>query len=292
MKIAHISDIHFNFDISPFHIQEIKVFLGYLNYKIRRKRKFPDQIARNLISFLSRSKIELIIFSGDITNFSYRKEFAQAKQQMFPLLKENFFMIPGNHDRYTNKSSFEYEKFFQEFSGQPIDKNFYIYIKKMKNFCLVGLDSSRPNPILDASGYLPSQSIFNLIGYLKKNCIKNYILISHHPLLNPKYKVETNKHKMINREEIVSLLKSYPPKLYLHGHQHINWIRKKDEEIPFTVVNSASSTYQPDKTHRTGFHLIDLNADLTKIFFDRYEYCLKKNIFEKKDPIYFKEFEK
>ena len=232
MKIAHISDIHFSYDISPFSIKELKVFLGYLNYKIRRKRKFPTEIVENLISFLNSSKIDIIVFSGDITNFSYEKEFQYAKQQISSLLKSNFFMIPGNHDRYTNKSVFEYEKFFQEFSGKCIDTNFYIHIKKMKNFCLIGLDSSRPNPILDASGYLPSQSIFNLIKYLKENCIKNYILISHHPLLNPKYKVENNKHKMINREEIVSLLKSYPPKLYLHGHEHTNWIRKKDEKNP------------------------------------------------------------
>ena len=69
-------------------------------------------------------------------------------------------------------------------------------------------------------------------------------------------------------------------------------LEKKTKKIPFTVINSASSTYRSNKKHRTGFHLIEFNSDLTKIFFDRYEYSLKKKIFEKKEPIYFKEFEK
>ena len=291
MKIIHISDLHFSYDLPLSSLKSLKILSGYLNYKLRRRRKFPNKVFYKLINFVENLKADIIIFSGDITNFSTYLEFENSRKQLKNILNEKIFMIPGNHDRYISSSVFEkdlYEDFYGEYSGTIIDENFYVKIKKINDLYLVGIDSSRPNPILDASGYIPSESILSLIRTLKKLRIKKYILVSHHPIINPYNEVESFKHKMINREEILSILKSYPPILYLHGHEHKNSIRKKDENIPFYIINSAATTYL-SKKKKTGFHLIEeKKTDGFNLY--RYEYCVKKENFQKAELIYFKEY--
>ena len=63
---------------------------------------------------------------------------------------------------------------------------------------------------------------------------------------------------------------NHPIELYLHGHLHINWVRKVTRHgHTCTHVNSASST-QKSSGRRSAFHRIELSGSEYEVFPERY----------------------
>ncbi|WP_100746587.1 metallophosphoesterase family protein, partial [Leptospira ellisii] len=241
MKILHLSDLHFPTRIPIFQLKG-KMIVGYLNYTLRRKKKYPLQIWRSILSSVEELDPDSIVISGDITNVSHESEFKEAGKLLSELPKKKVFYIPGNHDRYTQdavgKNAF-YEKYFSDLSGESVSTNDdYIRIKKIENIHFVGWDSSLPLSILDAYGNVRPDIVSRTLTILDEKKIRNYILVCHHPIWNPPHRQETSHHKLINREEIASLLKRKPPIAFLHGHVHTNWVKFPGEELPYYVINS------------------------------------------------------
>lgn len=280
MKILHLSDLHFPTSL-PFFQLKGKMFVGYLNYNLRRKSKYPKKVLDSILTFIQETNPDAIVVSGDLTNVSHEEEFKKAKKILNELPLEKVFYIPGNHDRYVKESSGEnalYERYFSEFSGESISHNkSYIRIKKIQNLHFVGWDSSVPLSILNAHGWIHPEIVTQTKRFLSEKKITNYILVCHHPIWNPSDKQETVHHKLLNREEIVSLLKEQPPLVYLHGHVHTNWVKFPGEELPYYVINSASSTRLSDVKHESGFHLLEIQKQKVKI--QRYTYNLERSKF-------------
>ncbi|ULH27173.1 metallophosphoesterase [Leptospira weilii] len=280
MKILHLSDLHFPTSI-PFFQLKGKMFVGYLNYNLRRKKKYPKNIWDSILNFICETNPDAIVISGDITNVSHEEEFKAALKTLSELPQEKVFYIPGNHDRYVRQSVGEnafYEKYFSKLSGESISNNaHYIRIKKIKDLHFVGWDSSIPLSILNAYGRIRPEVVIQTKKTLFERKIRNYVLVCHHPIWNPANRQETVHHKLLNREEIASLLKEQPPLVYLHGHVHTNWVKFPGNELPYYVVNSASSTRLSDTTHESGFHLLEIQKQNVKI--QRYTYNLEKSKF-------------
>ncbi|EKQ84269.1 metallophosphoesterase family protein [Leptospira kirschneri] len=280
MKILHLSDLHFPTSL-PFFQLKGKMFVGYLNYNLRRKNKYPRKVWDSILTFVQEINPDAIVVSGDLTNVSHEEEFKIAKKILNELPLKKVFYIPGNHDRYVKQSSGEnalYEKYFSELSGESISYNkSYIRIKKIQNLHFVGWDSSIPLSVLNAHGRIHPEVVLQTKKFLSEKKITNYILVCHHPIWNPIDKQETVHHKLLNREEVASLLKERPPILYLHGHVHTNWVKFPGKELPYYVINSASSTRLPDAKHESGFHLIEIQKQKVKI--QRYTYNLKRSKF-------------
>ena len=81
---------------------------------------------------------------------------------------------------------------------------------------------------------------------------------------------ESSHHKMINREDVIRKLNEIPPLVYFHGHKHSNFYKKPSTAIPFSIINSASSTMLPRGRHKSGFHIIDIAPE--KLIVQRYAY--------------------
>ncbi|TGN11683.1 metallophosphoesterase family protein [Leptospira ilyithenensis] len=276
MKIVHISDLHFPTKI-PFSSLRGKSVIGYLNYAVRRQKKYPPVLIETLIQTIEKLEYDALIISGDLTNVSHPSEFPRAKEWLKPILDDRTFIIPGNHDRYKKESVqpvLLFEKEFAPFLGEEVSKTNYLRKKEIGGFTLIGWDSNRPLPIAKANGSVRPEIISETNSFVNKP----YVLVCHHPLWNPKFQEESNGHKMVNRKEVASLLKEKPPVLYLHGHTHTNWIKRPGEKAPFYVVNSASSTRLSDSKHISGFHIIDLNGN-GKAAFRRFSYHTETNQF-------------
>ncbi len=269
MKFIHISDLHIPVKIPIFALRG-KMISGYLNFALRRRKLHPMKAVERLIEFVKNSEYDCLILSGDITNVSHEREFAETRKILAPILNEKAFVIPGNHDRYMS-SSVEpidlYNKYFGEFSGDEIPnaQGEYIRIKKIKNLALIGWDSNEPTPIAIATGFVKSKVIDITKNFLQLNQIKKYAIVCHHPIWSIPDGFESEYHKMKNREEVISSLLTNPPLAYFHGHCHSNWIRNKTAATPYYIINSASSTRLSGPKHKTGFHVGELKEGLLQV---------------------------
>ncbi|XDD48747.1 metallophosphoesterase [Leptospira sp. WS92.C1] len=292
MKILHLSDLHFPTPI-PLHQLKGKMIIGYLNYSLRRKKKYPLKIWNSILQSIQTIGPDIIVVSGDITNVSHETEFREAEKILSELPQDKVFYIPGNHDRYTKQAVGEnafYEKYFSNLSGEAIAQNSdYIRVKKIHDLYFVGWDSSFPLSILDAYGRVRPQIVTRTLQILKEKKIRNYVLVCHHPIWNPQHRQETSHHKLLNREEVASLLKEKPPLAFLHGHVHTNWVKFPGKELPYHVINSASSTRIPDSKHESGFHVIEIQKQNLSI--QRYTYNSEQSKFTKAPLISYSEKE-
>lgn len=295
MKIVHISDLHFPTRL-PWHRLRGKSLVGYANYSLRRRKLYPDDLFQSLVKFIQTIPYDLLIISGDITNVSYPDEFHNAKEKLKPLLDERTFLIPGNHDRYHPKALEPQDLFLQAFSGymgEPIPlkdelgNELYLRKKQIGDRLILGWDSNKPVPISRASGYI-SPVLFQKTKEVSK--VKEYILVCHHPLWNPKHEIESKGHQMQNRKEVGAFLKEHPPLAYFHGHSHSNWWKNPGSELPFPIFNSASSTRLNDAKHTCGFYSLNL-SEKGEISTERFTFDPKSKTWSEGDPLSFQESE-
>lgn len=279
MKIIHISDLHFPTPL-PFLSLKGKMIAGYANFTLRRMNKYPVTVRDALINFIKKSSYDVLVISGDLVNVGHELEFKNVKKLLAPILDERTFMIPGNHDRYTQNSikpNDLFIKYFGEFCGENILENEYLRVKKFNNIPFIGWDSNKPRTLFNAYGEIADIVIQKSLNYIKKEKSSKYFLVCHHPLWNPGGYEESNHHKMHDREMIIHKLKDHPPVMVFHGHSHINWVRNANTEIPFWIVNSASSSRLCDDTHPTGFHSIEMKQ--SKIEIKRLSFSVKQGDF-------------
>ncbi|WCL51312.1 metallophosphoesterase family protein [Leptospira sp. GIMC2001] len=287
MRIVHISDLHLPIRLNPFILRR-KSLIGYTNFALRRRKK--HLLHKSLLESISKLKYDVLIISGDITNISEEKEFTQAKEFLKPILDDRTFIIPGNHDRYTQKSWDEmyFEKAFGEYIGDAIpisesskeqgakqemkhlqdsevlgaeqaaiEKKKYLRKKVFGDVAIYGWDSNLVLPAMNAQGYVDLDIVYQTQESVAMSKEKEYMVVCHHPIWNPIDRQESARHKLTNRSVIGSILKSNPPSVFYHGHLHTNWVKEPGEEFPFWVVNSASSTRDSDDRHRSGYHILD-----------------------------------
>ena len=110
MRIAHISDLHFNFGSD-----------------------FNNKIFEKAVPILNKTEADLIFISGDLTTDGLLPEYEYAKEKL-KNVKGKLVTVPGNHDERNLGW-----KLFPEFFG---DTDF---IHKHDDISLVGLASSEPD---------------------------------------------------------------------------------------------------------------------------------------------------
>ncbi len=272
MKLLHISDLHFPTSVPILSLRR-KMFSGYFNYKLRRQKKYPKEILNALVGHIRSQSYDLLVISGDLTNVSHEREFQIAREILDPLLDKRVFIVPGNHDRYIQSSITPVDlflKYFEPFMGESVSTEKYIRIKKIDNICIVGLDSNYASGIGNASGRLKEDVLEEMFRWLDYQKISEYLLVCHHPLWNPEGQEESMMHRMINRDDVIRKLKNRPPLAYLHGHKHSNFYKKPNTEIPFAIINSASSTMIDTGRNRSGYHSFDIHSE--KLIVKRYAY--------------------
>jgi 3',5'-cyclic AMP phosphodiesterase CpdA len=156
MKIVHISDLHFPKRI-PYQSLRGKAIVGYLNYSLRRRSKYPAFLIQTLIEHIQKLKYDVLVISGDLTNVSHPSEFEYACEILSPILDHRTFIIPGNHDRYQKKAYHPeaiFEKNFLPWIGESISENVYVRKKDFGNISIVGWDSNTALPITKANGFV------------------------------------------------------------------------------------------------------------------------------------------
>ena len=238
LTLIHFGDLHLwniGWDGDP----AFKRLLGLANLIVRRGRKFPYAVAQALIERLGGEQADLVMFTGDLTTTSLRREFSVARQLLQPLIEqwgERLIAIPGNHDRYTPRAHQGrlFETLFGNLPGElplALDLN--------ERWTLAAFDCAVPRPI-SSRGHLNPQAIARLDALLaeQRRRGRELIVAGHYPLVYPDRHKPGWEHVLPQREAVREVLQAHGVRVYLHGHAHHRW-RLEDNGLIHLNCGSA-----------------------------------------------------
>ena len=228
LTLLHFGDLHlwrlgWDFDFT------IKRVLGLTNLIVQRGRRFPEGVAQSVIQRLTREEADFVLFSGDLTTTSLRREFEAGRRLLQPLLDRwngRFIAIPGNHDRYTSRAARQqlFETLFHNGGRElPFTTNLD------ERWTLVGFDCSVPRHISSRGRLQPE-----LLGRLDAILVRlqeqgrRIAVMGHYPLLYPEGIRPSWEHVLPERALLLAMLKRRGVSLYLHGHSHRRWLIQAD----------------------------------------------------------------
>lgn len=181
MKIAHISDIHFNYGTD-----------------------FNSRVYEKAVKLLNKIDFDLVFISGDLTTDGLISEYEYAKEKLKEI-NGKLVVVPGNHDERNLGW-----KLFPEYFGETD------FVHSYDDVVLIGLASSEP----DRDDGRLGRGRHRLIEQgMEKEDKLNVIGFHHHVIPVPNSGRETNIIEDAG-ETLDILLKNSVP-LVLMGHRHV-----------------------------------------------------------------------
>ena len=214
VRFAQISDIHIS-------------TLG--DYAELLSSRAADFLAATLADLNQQADLDFVLLTGDLFNTPTRQNVA-VFQQVIQLLRQPYYIIPGNHDRRdpNDVEGLTRREFAQRFNPQfqarptaPKAQAGYWSVTVRPEVQLIGLDSIRDK---DWGGIIDPIQIEWLEGELATHADKLIILTVHHPFhsLAPiDSHPDWRNFVCDNGPEMLALLDQYPQvKVVLTGHHH------------------------------------------------------------------------
>jgi len=186
MKIAHISDIHFNYGTD-----------------------FNEKVYEKAVKLLNKINPDLVFISGDLTTDGLLSEYDLAREKIKEINVKPA-VVPGNHDE--RNLGF---KLFREVFGETD------FIRNYDNVILVALASSEPDK---DDGRLGRGRHERIEQAIKKKNKMTVIGFHHHLIPVPNSGREANIIEDAG-ETLDIILKNEIP-LVLMGHRHVPWAVK------------------------------------------------------------------
>lgn len=244
MKILHLTDLHFTYDLTAWQSQE----------------KW-EKIARDIAAGCEDKKINMVAVTGDFTCHGAKEEFEQAEKFLQDILnalglkRQQVVMCAGNHDADTDEacSSFaHYQAFCEDFyknnygnDDQNTDKSSSgLFCGEKKNFVFVSMNTCCET----------SLELYERATLQEEDCKQLQdlsgeeigILLLHHP-----------PETIMNQELFDEVMASGKIQLILSGHQHMSLPRLyKAGEI--AVVGGMAITPHR-KWMASGCQIVDIN---------------------------------
>ena len=268
ITIIHISDLHFtnNQNLWRGFLENRQFFskrhIGWLNYRLRRRHSFDPSIRDRLLEKLKSIHWDYLIVTGDITTIALKREFAEARKQMSPLIEQGSVLLTaGNHDRYVkNRSSIDpLQHYFSDcwpLNVQGQQGQLPRIYEIDQRAVVVELDMAVPRSVFSSRGKLRQEldPLRQQLKKLDKNKLK--IAIGHYPAYLPPNEHEGYFHRLSERSKLQGFLEELDFDFYLHGHIHKSWAFKPDETKSLICVNSGGCCRHDGDSRWGGFHKI------------------------------------
>jgi Predicted phosphohydrolases len=219
MKIIHLSDIHV---ASP---------------------HFLPNVLEDVINDINEISPDLVVITGDLTDFGYIFEYEEAKRYVDEIECERKVIVPGNHD--ARNSGY---LLFEEFFGERLKTLNY------KNITVVGVDSSEPD--ID-DGHIGREKYEYIEESFNGENFKIFAL--HHHLL-PVPMCGRERNVPVDAGDVLELLDRLKVDLVLCGHRHVPWVWRLNNMI---VLNAGTACTNRTKG-RIGrsYNLIELDEGM------------------------------
>lgn len=249
MKLAHISDLHFNaLSLSPLQFFS-KRWLGNLNLVLSRKKNFITDRLNSLIELFQSLGVEHVIISGDLSTTSYEKEFELASQfiKQFNAVGIEVLALPGNHDQYTQRA-FKQRLFYQYFDAKFSEEKAFnlrdhgvTATSLAPKWWFIALDTAIATSIVSSRGYFSPKTEAHLEELLALIPSDHNILLANH---FPFFEQEGPRKSLGRAKALRDLVRRHPNiRLYLHGHTHRHCIADlRSNGFPI-ILDSGSTSH-------------------------------------------------
>jgi len=270
--IKSLSITHFS-DIPLYHPQPLckdlaypKRTLGYLNLLTHRKKKFPKHASLSILDDILKQEADLVVFSGDMTTASHPLEFKECARLFAPIYEkwgERFFVIPGNHDRYSPQSIQNqwYETYFPYGKMENHMRSLDLHLPDQDPMRVIGFDASRAFRFR-SNGHLSPElaaQIKDSLQQAKEDQIP-VILVGHYPAFYPSEVPQNWNHILINLPDLHQLINEFTPLVYLHGHKHQRWV------IQNTINSGSCGMLSDQQSQQAGYVTIQFKQGKRSVF--------------------------
>lgn len=270
-RIAHISDLHLEFDEAPTWRELIgKRALGYQNWRFRRRRRHQRRILDRLVADLISQQPDHIVITGDLINLALPGEFRAAAEWLRSLGRpERISVIPGNHEAYVRvpfeRSIGQWREFM---SGDEGTRNWFTsgdipfpYVRIRNGVALIGLSSAVPSLPMMAYGQLGRSQIERLCVILRRLAKEDLyrIVLIHHPPISAS---AARWNHLLDEKALQAVLKANGAELVLHGHLHrrsIRYLEGAKGITPVVGVPSASMVFKQNRPS-AAYHLYNISG--------------------------------
>ena len=242
MRLALIGDIHlYSLSVRPRQLLG-KRLLGQTNLWLNRRHRFNHRMLGRVIEKVEAIEPELVLFSGDVTTTSLHDEFTDVERYIKPLAaKFPVLVVPGNHDRYTFRSS--RKRRMENVLSQVMPAEFPHLRKLTDHWHLMGLDSAIPQVFL-SRGALGGPQLRRIEQALERYTEDDgLIVLCHYPVAMPAGLPRSWTHDLAEGQRLRRMLEQCPAKVvFMHGHVHKPWYARPDgrDHLPFTCINAGS----------------------------------------------------
>jgi len=250
--LAHLSDPHIAC-ASPVEKRDLlnKRLLGYLRWRLFRKKAHQAEILSILQEDLKSSKPDHIAVIGDLTHLGLPAEFKEARRWLRSLgTPAQVTIVPGNHDTYVRSDWNETFSQWLEYmvsdrpwrSGTRVSgfDDLFPTLRVRGPIALIGVCSAHPSAPHLAIGTMGKAQSSRLETILKQTAAQGLfrIVAIHHP---PLPGMESWRRRLTDADSLLELVKDCGAELILHGHVHQAVLQTLDTPSGRTMVVGATS---------------------------------------------------
>lgn len=259
--LAHLSDPHIACE-SPVQKRDLlnKRLLGYLKWRLFRKRAHRDEILSSLREDLKTTAPDHIAVTGDLTHLGLPAEFRKAQLWLQSLgSPDQVTVVPGNHDAYVRSDWNETFAWWLDYmvSDRPDRQgtrvsgldDLFPTLRVRGQIALIGLCSAHPSALHLAIGTLGEPQLNKLETILKQTAAQGLfrIVAIHHP---PLPGIESWRRRLADAHALRRLVTRCGAELILHGHvdkavyHTLNTPSGRTTVVGATSASSSSLIYQ------------------------------------------------
>jgi 3',5'-cyclic AMP phosphodiesterase CpdA len=217
-RIAHISDLHCG---SP---------------------HFVPNLMERAINEINELEADMVICTGDLTNFGFRQEYAEAKTYLDRIDSETLVVIPGNHDS-RNVGYVHFEELFGDRSS----------VVHKDGVSVVAVDSTEPD--LDHGQIGRGRYPWILEQFSHPADFRIFVL--HHHLL-PVPGTGRERNIVYDAGDALEALQEARVNLVLSGHKHVPYAWRL--ENLFIVNTGTVSTLRLRGKTRPCYNVIEIEG--------------------------------
>lgn len=262
MRIAHFTDLHLHRTASWSQLPG-KRLMGTVNMALGRSHHFTDDSVDALVEAVGEQEPDWMLCTGDLTAMATPQEFEAAKTALAPLTSRfPFFVVPGNHDAYTNGAvrDSRFLQFFGEWSGE----GFPTRHDTPEGVTFIGIDPCRPHFL--SSGVLPSGQLAAFRSMLSDGSLKDrfVILLLHYPLRNRRNEFYGPfTRDLRNAREVEAVIdQAGCVDMILHGHEHHGFqavLPTAAKEIPILDPGAGGYAFLPEERRTAHFNVYEVS---------------------------------
>jgi 3',5'-cyclic AMP phosphodiesterase CpdA len=272
VRIIHVSDVHHQLDWGrrSWGSSGWRGVPGRLElHAMGRLHRFSSgaSVWQRILEDIDHLEVDHVLFTGDLTAMGDGAEFEAVHASVRHLIDEGqLTVIPGNHDRYTDKpGERHFERVFknQLVSEMPehADATGYPFVRFLgDDVAVIGLDSTRvPGWSQYVVGRLGGAQLSALTRILDDPRLANRTVhvLSHHGPLSPDGRHEWVESALIDGPAFLSVLEGRDVMLH-HGHSHVRSWHRAGDERPH-LFGGGSST----EPGREGYWVLDVEDHRT-----------------------------